>query len=420
VEIMRLVDTFHTTSTTLQSGVATAISGSFQPTTPNQTASFSLDRSLFDAGYDGTSQPGDLNVQIVADNRQTVVSYDLNDTSRSASLVQTVADLYADPFPQSVGRSFVINYGRSRMIRLPNGDVGGLIVTSQQTSPYPGPIDPGPRLQPPSGITVAGIDFNLGGKVTFDGHAPVVISWNPTTSATSYELLVTHLPEGGESSDVAVFRTTGTSLTMPAELFENGAFYILTLESIQATNNYPAGHILPFGISSEAVIVSGRLRLTASCGDGVVQPGEACDTGGESATCNVDCTLPVCGDGLHNAAAGEACDAAQDTAGCDRDCTLPVCGDGQLNFVLEDCDDGNAADDGNGCSSDCKFNNVCGNGHVEVLVEECDEGGVDTATCNSDCSASHCGDGHVNTAAGEECDDGFLDHTRCSSTCKLL
>jgi cysteine-rich repeat protein len=32
-----------------------------------------------------------------------------------------------------------------------------------------------------------------------------------------------------------------------------------------------------------------------------------------------------------------------------------VCGDGSVNKQLEDCDDGNAQDDGNGCTADCKF-----------------------------------------------------------------
>src|SRR5690349_10458594 len=31
------------------------------------------------------------------------------------------------------------------------------------------------------------------------------------------------------------------------------------------------------------------------CGDGVLTRGEQCDTAGRSATCDEDCTLPVCG-----------------------------------------------------------------------------------------------------------------------------
>jgi cysteine-rich repeat protein len=167
-------------------------------------------------------------------------------------------------------------------------------------------------------------------------------------------------------------------------------------------------------------VISGRFRFTATCGDGVVQPGEDCDTAGESATCNVDCTRPLCGDGLRNAAAGEACDTGEDTLGCDATCTLPRCGDHHLNLATEDCDDGDATDTGNGCSSTCTFDSVCGNTRVESVVEMCDSGGVDTASCNASCSFPLCGDGHVNAAAGEECDDGFLNNAAgpCTTACK--
>jgi len=78
-------------------------------------------------------------------------------------------------------------------------------------------------------------------------------------------------------------------------------------------------------------------------------------------------------------------------------------------------------DDGNGCGTDCKFNNVCGNGRVEALVEQCDPGpAVETATCNFNCTIAFCGDGIVNKAAGEECDDGNRNDTdHCSNTCKI-
>jgi hypothetical protein len=62
------------------------------------------------------------------------------------------------------------------------------------------------------------------------------------------------------------------------------------------------------------------------CGDGTldVTAGEICDDGGESATCNVDCTPAVCGDGVVDMAAGEECDDMGESAACDADCTLVV------------------------------------------------------------------------------------------------
>ena len=57
--------------------------------------------------------------------------------------------------------------------------------------------------------------------------------------------------------------------------------------------------------------------------DGVVQPGEVCDDGFETATCDADCTLPSCGDAVVNHAAGEVCDDgnAEPADGCESDCT---------------------------------------------------------------------------------------------------
>ncbi len=157
-----------------------------------------------------------------------------------------------------------------------------------------------------------------------------------------------------------------------------------------------------------------------SCGNGVVDTGEDCDSGGQdTASCDSDCTTPACGDGHLNTAAGEECDSGgQDTASCDSDCTRPACGDGYRNQVAgEACDDGNTQA-GDGCSPDCKLES-CGNGVVDE-GEDCDSGGQDTASCDSDCTAPACGDRHVNTAAGEQCDEGGVDATNCDSDCTAV
>ena len=56
--------------------------------------------------------------------------------------------------------------------------------------------------------------------------------------------------------------------------------------------------------------------MPAVCGDGVVGGDEACDGGGESATCNDDCSAAACGDGIVNAAAGETCEGDSFCAAC--------------------------------------------------------------------------------------------------------
>ncbi|HEV7559060.1 MAG TPA: hypothetical protein VGO00_26485, partial [Kofleriaceae bacterium] len=78
-------------------------------------------------------------------------------------------------------------------------------------------------------------------------------------------------------------------------------------------------------------MVAGRQSTTASsdwvigsyCGDGVVDASEQCDDGGESATCNSDCTVAACGDSVVNFTAGEDCDPPDGTT-CDASCHMIV------------------------------------------------------------------------------------------------
>ncbi len=170
------------------------------------------------------------------------------------------------------------------------------------------------------------------------------------------------------------------------------------------------------------------------CGNAVPDPGEQCDDGGESAACDVDCTLVVCGDLLVNETAGEACDGMDlagascesegfsggvlGCAGCELDTAgCFVCGDGVLD-PGELCDGGNLGGatcvglgfDGGvlACDAGCDYDDSgchsCGNGELEGS-EQCDDGG-ESATCDVDCTVASCGDGTFNATAGEDCDDG--------------
>ncbi len=125
------------------------------------------------------------------------------------------------------------------------------------------------------------------------------------------------------------------------------------------------------------------------CGDGVIDAGESCDDGGDSAECDGDCTPVECGDRHLNEAAGEVCD------------------DGDTN-------------PGDGCSSTCSSDESCGNGIIDaVAAETCDDSG-DSAECDGDCTRPACGDGWFNAEANEECDDGdSVDDGEggCSSRC---
>jgi cysteine-rich repeat protein len=57
------------------------------------------------------------------------------------------------------------------------------------------------------------------------------------------------------------------------------------------------------------------------CGNGTIEGAEECDTSGQSATCNDDCTLPECGDGNLNEDAGEQCEPPS-VGTCDAECQL--------------------------------------------------------------------------------------------------
>lgn len=173
----------------------------------------------------------------------------------------------------------------------------------------------------------------------------------------------------------------------------------------------------------------------ATCGDSKVLLGiEQCDSGGiDTASCDDDCTNPVCGDGHVNTVKGEACDdgALNDTpdspSHCNQFCQFNFCGNSNVE-PGEQCDDGtdsttgqNNNHEGARCNKECQLN-VCGDGDVLSGVEQCDPGigpstsssldppsrliRADSSTCDIDCTFPICGDGHLNILAGEACDDG--------------
>ena len=101
-----------------------------------------------------------------------------------------------------------------------------------------------------------------------------------------------------------------------------------------------------------------------SCGDALQNGPESCDNGTNTdpdytpapppaSACAPGCLLPAyCGDALLSGP--EICDDAAQTATCELTCLTPTCGDGTHNpLAAEACDDANTQD-GDGCSADCK------------------------------------------------------------------
>lgn len=196
----------------------------------------------------------------------------------------------------------------------------------------------------------------------------------------------------------------------------------------------------------------------ATCGDGFLHLRhedpplagagdlEDCDAQGESAFCNLTCTVAACGDGVVNTTSGEECDDGNADNNDDciiekpsvptqrfggpqlLNCVLATCGDTFLHTStvgtpgagpLEQCDDGNTVG-GDACPATCGA--TCGDGVVSG-DEACDPGAAGaTSTCDADCTQVTCGDGVINLAAGEQCDDGVNnsnDPGRCRPiTCK--
>lgn len=141
-----------------------------------------------------------------------------------------------------------------------------------------------------------------------------------------------------------------------------------------------------------------------------------------SAAIHVACTSPSspppprCGDGKVDP--GEACDDGNqiEMDGCTSRCAVPTCGDGVVQ-PPEQCDDGNPVDT-DGCLKTC-VRATCGDGFVRAGVEECDPGvpGGDPG-CKDGCTRHRCGDGAVGPDG--QCDDGnAVGGDGCSAACRV-
>jgi cysteine-rich repeat protein len=101
----------------------------------------------------------------------------------------------------------------------------------------------------------------------------------------------------------------------------------------------------------------------AECGDGYLNQTalEECDDGNTNNDdgCSSACLNEFCGDGNTNLGPDEECDSdgagtGGETADCNFNCTLAVCGDNYRNEEGEECDDGNTTP-GDGCDENCQL-----------------------------------------------------------------
>ncbi len=157
----------------------------------------------------------------------------------------------------------------------------------------------------------------------------------------------------------------------------------------------------------------------ATCGNGIVETGEECDPNDPAAKadCTPMCTVSRCGDGYVDTKKGEQCDMGdiENAKGivCTEKCEKPYCGDGIVSvYNGEVCDDG--VNDGSyghcgvGCS---KWGPRCGDGIVQTVNgEKCDNGAANSDTAYGGCTTS-CEWGPrcgdgIVQYENEECDDG--------------
>ena len=167
----------------------------------------------------------------------------------------------------------------------------------------------------------------------------------------------------------------------------------------------------------------GTSQSLPTCGNGVVDPGEACDDGNTQSGdgCSADCSsTEVCGNGVLDP--GEACDDGntQSGDGCSADCSsTEVCGNGILD-IGEECDDGTSnSRTPNACRPGCHLP-VCGDGIVDSeFGEVCDDGNTRSGDgCSYDCRSTEvCGNGIIDP--GEECDDGNFQNWDGCNSCRI-
>jgi cysteine-rich repeat protein len=152
------------------------------------------------------------------------------------------------------------------------------------------------------------------------------------------------------------------------------------------------------------------VTVLSNCGNGTVQTGEQCDTGGAANTCcSNNCQLITsgpCNDG-NPCTTNEACNAQG------------VC------FSTSTLADNTSCDDGNPCTaSSLCHNSIC----KQLAPANCDDANPQTKdSCNPSVGCQHtanqwqslCGNGVVNSAVGEQCDDGNTrDGDCCASDCR--
>jgi len=168
--------------------------------------------------------------------------------------------------------------------------------------------------------------------------------------------------------------------------------------------------------SFQCSLVTNNLLLTLTASNGeckkTLSISDGCNDGG------------LCGNGVIDP--GETCDTAIPLMPCPPNC-FSQCGNGIVEAPVEDCEPGNTATCSATCHTIADGGGLCGDGLIGSL-EACDGNTFPAGTppgslCSADCRhilpslIIECFDGIVQ--AGEECDDAGPSAT-CSNSCKKI
>jgi cysteine-rich repeat protein len=384
VRVGTIADALGLSGVTMTNGSAITVGGAFQraPASPNPLM-ISVNAAPFRAAF------RDANRYMIEEIRCSLYATpaaSMGLTLGSAALASIVAPQmvanhpglrltipYTNPFPSNWPQLMHCSMGHQRLAKIP-GTSRTSFGYSYITSYTPGSNNFiwTPQVQAITNLKIGGSDGIAGGAVPFDGVAPVTISWDPVPGVTHYQI---RIKDETSTLFVGVFDTTQSQVSIPADTFTRGNFYVFRVFAIQTTGDYVAGKLLDFQVPLWSARVStGMFRFSDACGNTVTDRGEDCDPGpnGSSAACDADCSAVSCGDGFLNAAAGEDCDDVFASPNCGTDCKAPRCGDNAWNpLAAEECDDGNAIA-GDGCTTACKLER-CGN-RMPDPFETCDDG----------------------------------------------
>jgi hypothetical protein len=370
--VAKIVDAYNTSNLTLVDGQSKTVTGAFAAVPQTKTLSVTLSESQFLQGLDvSPDQPVGFFIRrrVGVSNAAAQTLYGtlyVNQTYTRPTQFQSMNWTYGDPYPSTWPR-FITDFFSLGWTYVTRGTNLPVIYTSSYTLERRDDasiLNIAPFATAPHAIKVDNVVASTAVAIPYDGTHAVTVSWAPSVGVTHYVVTVQQIDAPGNQPTltvIATFDTAESQVLMPANLFTNGASYMISVAADQHGNvDYAGGELRRIGFPRQLREgVTARLLFAASCGNGTVDAAyEECDSSGvNTAQCNADCTKSKCGDGVPNTAAGEQCDTGGESVICDADCTNVVCGDGHVNTLAgEQCDQGaNNGVAGGCCTAQCLY-----------------------------------------------------------------